>query len=118
METFWNDQSHEVSSQQHQLMMKISVLLQEEWRQWADLGGKVLLSGKGLSEGTEAMLDQIIQITWGDQSKVWSWVGLTQNSTSQLPFGHETQTLNFNGTFPQVPQPDKRIDLTVRKLVH
>lgn len=30
------------------------------------LGGKVLLSGEGFSESTEAMLDQLIQITWQD----------------------------------------------------
>lgn len=29
------------------------------------LGGEVLLGGEGLSERTESMLDQVIQLTWG-----------------------------------------------------
>lgn len=29
------------------------------------LGGEVLLSGEGLSQSTESMLDQLVQITWG-----------------------------------------------------
>lgn len=28
------------------------------------LGGEVLLGGEGLSESTESMLDQVIQLTW------------------------------------------------------
>lgn len=28
------------------------------------LGGEVLLRGEGLSESTESMLDQLVQITW------------------------------------------------------
>lgn len=37
--------------------------IRQEWRELVYLGSEVLLGGEGFSESTEAMLDQIIQIT-------------------------------------------------------
>ena len=40
----------------------------QEWRELRYLGGEVLLAWEGFSESTEAMLDQVVQITWAQNN--------------------------------------------------
>ena len=46
------------------VVQQTAVRVKQEFREWLYLGGQVLLAGEGFSESTEAMLHQVIQITW------------------------------------------------------
>lgn len=76
METFWKDDNQDVSPQPTAAHAPPA-----SQQQRPDLGGEVLLSGEGLSEGAEAVLDQVVQITWEDHSKIRTSARLADTHT-------------------------------------
>lgn len=98
METFWKDQSHHVtpSTSVSSCPARVPAAGAQP-----DLGGEVLLSGEGLSERTEAMLDQIVQITWEDHSKIrtsaWLWDTSVQRLKDFSSHSHQTCPLTSPG---------------------